>query len=164
MAARKRRNARVDASAQCRSSITSSTGALRDEQLEHREQRLEDARLVAGAALPPAAGAQPGQERGELGADVVRQLVQHRVAVAHERAQRGDERRVGQLALAELDAVAVQHARPVGLGAGLQLGDEPALADARLADHERERRLAGGGVGQRGLELRQLQRAADETL
>ena len=83
--------------------------------------------------------------------------------VAHERAQRRDERRVGQLALAQLDAVAAQHARPAGGGARLQLAHEPALADARLADDERERRLAAGGVGERGLELRQLERAADES-
>ena len=87
--------------------------------------------------------------------------VEHRIAVAHERAQRGDERRVGQLALAQLDAVAAAaRASPSAAARASQLGHEPALADARLADDERERRLPGGGVGERGLELRQLERAA----
>ena len=47
VAARKRRNARVEASAQCRSSMTSSDRRLAREPVEHREQRLEHPALVA---------------------------------------------------------------------------------------------------------------------
>ena len=140
-------------------------GGLARQPVEHREQRLEDPRLVARAALVPAdRGGEPGQQRGQLGPDVVGERVEHRVRVAHQRAQRGDQRGVGQLALAELDALAAQHARAVGGRARLELGDEPALADARLADHEGERRLPARRIGERGLELRELQRAAHDPL
>ena len=50
------------------------------EPVEHREQRLEHARLVAAAARPLAAGAEAGQQRRQLGADVAGQRVEHRVA------------------------------------------------------------------------------------
>ena len=136
---------------------------LAREPVEHREQRLEDPALVAGAAHALARGAEAGQQRGQLGGDVGRQVLEDRVAVAHERAERRDERRVGQLALAQLDAVAAEHARAARGGARLQLPHEPALADAGLPDDEGERRLAARGVGERGLELRQLERAADES-
>ena len=74
------------------------------------EQRLEHARLVV-AAVPRRALAEPGQQRRELRPHRRRQRLQHRIGVAHERAHGRDERRVGQLALAQLDAVAAQHAR-----------------------------------------------------
>ena len=86
--------------------------------VEHGEQRLEHARLVARAAHALArrrrgrAAASPARRGSSSGSSV-----EHRVAVAHERPQRGDERRVGQLALAQLDAVAAQHARAVRGGA-----------------------------------------------
>ena len=66
--------------------------------------------------------------------------VERRVAGARERAQRADDRRVGQLALPQLDAVAADHAHAVGAGRALELGQQPGLADARLAGDERQRR------------------------
>ena len=80
------------------------------------QQRRAAPRRAAAGPLPRrrrgAVGlaAELGQQRGELGARAG-QLVERRVAVARERAQRADERRVGQLALAELDAVAEQDTR-----------------------------------------------------
>ena len=62
--------------------------------VEHGEQRLEDASLVAAAAHPLASLAEPRQQRRQLRADVVGQLDQHGIRLADQRAQRRDERRV----------------------------------------------------------------------
>ena len=134
------------------------------ERLQHREQRLEHPRLVAGRPIAVTRLAEPRQERAQLGQDVRRQRLEHRIAVAHERPQRGDQRRVGELALAELDAVAAQHAGSLVRCAGLELLHEAALADARLPDDERERRLPRGGVRQGRLQLRELERTAHQSL
>ena len=48
----------------------------------------------------------------------------------------------GQLALAQLDAVAADHADAVGARRALELAQQARLADAGLAGHERERRAA----------------------
>ena len=138
-------------------------GRLPRQAVEHRQQRFEHARLVARAAHPLRSLAEPGQQRRELRADAGGQLREHRIGVAHERAQRGDERRVRQLALAQLDAFAAQHARAVSRRARLELGHQPALADTRLADDERQRRATRRRFGERRLELGQLERAPDET-
>ena len=101
---------------------------LAREPVEHREQRLEDARLLARAARPLArAAASPGSSVASSASMSARQRgrARDRASRTSGRSAR-DERRVGQLALAELDAVAAQHARPVGRRARLQLGDEPA--------------------------------------
>ena len=104
-------------------------------------------------------GAEAGQQRRELGADLGGQLGEHGVAVAHERAQRRDERRVGSSPSPSSTQSPRSTRVPSAAARPSQLGHEAALADARLADHERERRLPGGGVGERRLELRQLERA-----
>ena len=133
---------------------------------EELEERLEQPRLGArwigpeeGGILP---GADGGQQAGQLGPDARAEVVEDVGAVAGQRAQRADERPVGQLALAELDRLAVQDVRAEGARAVLELGDEPALADARLPRHEGERRARGGGVSERSLELRHLAGAPDE--
>jgi hypothetical protein len=81
---------------------------------------------------------------------------------ARQRPQRGDQRHVRELAVAEVDAVADEHERVLLTRLLLQLGEQARLADARLARDEGERRPAVRGIGERSLELGQLGRAADE--
>ena len=142
-------------------------GLLAAETVEEREQRLEQAALGGAGDLVRAAHAARDvdlrQQRGQLDVRGVRQVVDRRVVIARERPQRGDERRVGQLALPQLDALAPEHARAGLAGAVAQLGHEPGLADAGLAGHERERRAAVGGLGERRFELRELGRPADQA-
>ena len=125
-------NERVELSAQWRSSMTSSTaGASSASDVEQREQRLEHARL--GRRRPPLlALPEAGEDRVEGGAERGRERIEGGVPVAHERPQRGEQRRVGKLVLAELDAVAGEHARAGLARVPDQLVGEPGLADARL--------------------------------
>ena len=87
-----------------------------------------------------------------------RQLGDRRVALARERAQHRDERRVGELVLAELDAVARLDANAALLRAAAQLLHEARLADARFARDEGERGPAVGRVRDRALELGRARR------
>ena len=137
-------------------------GRLAGQRVEQREQRLEHARLVVAAVARPAL-AEAGQQRGELRAHGRRELLQHRVAVARELAQGGDERRVGELALGELHAVAAQHAHAALAGAAGELADQAGLADAGLPRHEGQRRAPVGRLEQGALELRELPLAAHEA-
>ena len=96
---------------------------LAAEALQQREQRLEQAPLGGAGAVVrarPRRGtglADVGEQRRELGPRGLAELVEHRVLVARERPQRGDQRRVGQLALAQLHALAAERARPAVLRA-----------------------------------------------
>ncbi len=73
------------------------------ESVEQGEQCLEDPRLggLTRAAILP----ESGEDRVKSGAERGRERVQGRVAVANERAQRCEQRRVGELVLAQLHAV-----------------------------------------------------------
>ena len=134
---------------------------LAREQLQQLEQAVEQARL--GGRLVVVAGlAEAGEDLGERAARGVGELLEGRVAGAGQRAQRADDRRVGQLALAQLDAVAADHADAVGAGRALELGQQAGLPHARLAGHERERRTAADGLGQRPAQLDELCGASDE--
>ena len=117
---------------------------LAREQLEQLEQAVEQARLrgrlVVGALR---AAPEPGEDLRERGAGGRRERGERRVAGAGERAQRADDRRVGQLALPQLDAVAADHAHAVVAGRAFELAQQARLADAGLAGDERERRAAG---------------------
>jgi hypothetical protein len=141
------------------------------EALEQREQRLEEPALGRAALIVAdrlrgsvAAGGELGDERRQLGAGRRAEPVEHRIAGAGERAQRADERRVGQLALAQLNGVPADDDRVLLVaGAALELGQEPALADAGLAGDEGERRLALLGLAQGRLQLGELVRPADQA-
>jgi hypothetical protein len=149
-------------------------GAL-PQAVDERQQRLEQARLVAALALADDRGravAQLRQQLGQCGARLRAQAVGEvdpaLGEVARDRAQRVDERRVRELGAAQLEAMADEH---VGLGpvlvracarARLELGDQAALADAGLAGDEHERRSAARGALERRLERGELIGAADE--
>ncbi len=131
---------------------------------EQRQQHLEQARLgelrVAGGGGHPGLGQQPGQ----LGATLAGQLDHRlRAQLALQLPQRADDRGVGQLALAQLDAVAGQDARPGRASALRVLGRQAALADARLARHQQGARLFRGRARQGMVEGGQLLGSADES-
>ena len=163
--ARKATKARVEGSAQWRSSRTRTTGSSSP---GARAARAAPRTAGPGRAMDrPRGGRDPPRGRWRAAGGPARrgrraEVVEDVGAVAGQRAQRADERPVGQLALAELDRLAVQDVRAEGARAVLELGDEPALADARLARHEGERRARGSGLSERPLELRHLAGAPDE--
>ena len=71
-----------------------------------------------------------GEDRVECGAERGRERLEGRVAVADERAQRCEQRRVGKLVLAQLHAVTGEHARPGLARVPDQFVGKPRLADA----------------------------------
>ena len=144
---------------------------LAAELVEQRQQRLEQARLAArrlvrAQLLGAAAGAAPvelRQQRGELRAHARGQRVENGVTLTRERAQDAHDRCVGQLLLAELDALADRHPRAAVAGAARELGDHAGLADARLTRDEGQGRSAIRRVAQCGFELRELGHPPDQT-
>jgi hypothetical protein len=130
--------------------------------LEQRQQRLEHARLLGRWRVVRGLG-EPGQDRAQIGAVGRRERVEGRVPLPGDAAQGPEQRRVGELALAELDAVAAEHARARLAGPLGQLTREAGLPDARLTRHERQRRSARGRGVQRGGELLQLAGSTDEA-
>ena len=98
------------------------------EPVEQGQQRLEHARLggvTRAVGLPEA-----GEDRVECGAERGRERIKGRVAVADERAQRCEQRRVGKLVLAQIHAVTGEHARPGLARVPDQFVGKPRLADA----------------------------------
>ena len=85
-----------------------------------------------------------------------------RVVVADQAAERGDQRRVGELVAAELDALAADRAAAPFAGAVDEGVEEAGLADARLARQERQRGRPRGGLVERGLELGELAGSPDQ--
>ena len=120
----RRRKARVEASAQWRSSIASSTGVV-----ARRAGRAARAAPRRRATAPARRGPcrrrrgrrELGQEAREPGPRGRAELVEHGVAVAREGSQRGDDGRVGQLVLPEGDALPADDARPRRERSALQL-------------------------------------------
>jgi hypothetical protein len=120
---------------------------------QQREQQLEDAPL-RGRRLR-GGGVELGQQRGE--ADRARAQL-----VGAQPAQGADDGREGQLAVAEIDAVADEDSRALRTGAGAELGDEASLADPRLAGDERDRGPAIGRALEGRREARELTLAPHE--
>src|SRR5436305_1109262 len=77
--------------------------------------------------------------------------------------QRGDDRRERDLAFAQLDALTDERPCPSSLGPCRELGDEPALAHARIAADEDDPGLAGGGLLERMLEVGELAGATHQV-
>ena len=120
------------------------------------EQELEDPSLRKRALVAGLGGVELGQERCEP----------RRAAaelVGAQAAQRADDRCVGQLAVAEVHAVAREHACALFTGTGGELRDQARLADARLAGDEHDRRAPVGGALQRRAEPCQLALAPHEV-
>ena len=104
------------------------------EGVQQCQQRLEQAAL----RRPGGRAGQAGQERGQLLAQVGVEGVERRIAAAGQRTQRRDQRGVGQLAVAEIEALAREHTGAGRLHAALCFGEQPALADAGLTRDERQ--------------------------
>jgi hypothetical protein len=140
-------------------------GVLRAELLEQGEERFEEPALsstdVLGLDRWQGGKAEAGEEARQFGARAVRERVERGVAVACQWSQCGDDGRVWQLALPELDAVARKQATARRLGTTGGLVEDPGLADPRLTRYEDERRAPRGRVRKRGLELRELGCPAD---
>ena len=128
------------------------------DRVEQRQQALEDTCLCRGLGIHRLA--EPRQQRVEAGAQLRRERLEHRVALADERAQGAEQRRVGQFALAELDAVTPEDDHPRPARTENELIREPGLAHARLARDQREGRTALGCVAQGGLEFGELDATA----
>ena len=119
-------------------------GSVLAERVEQREQRLEDAGLVGGLGVE--APAKPRQQRVESRPQRRRQRLEHGVAVADERAQRAEQRRVGELALSELDAVAPEHRGPALARPPDELVRQAGFTYPRFTGYQRERRPPVGRV------------------
>ena len=112
---------------------------LAREQLQQLQQPVEQPRLRGGLVVRAGLGApEAGQDLRERRARGRRQRAERLMAGAGQRAQRADDRRVRQLALAQLDAVAADHAHAVRPGHALELGHQPRLAEPGLTRDERE--------------------------
>jgi hypothetical protein len=99
------------------------------EQLHHRFEQLQLRRDVLPVRRRRVVEA--GQQRGQLGSAAGAQRAQRRVAFAHQRSQRAEQRRVRQLAVGLFHALPPQGEYPVGDPA-LELEHEPRLADTRF--------------------------------
>ncbi len=109
--------------------------ALGAEPRDQLEEGVEEPPLrLAALALGLGRGlADRRVEAGELGPGGAGELVEDRRAGPLQRAQRRDQRRVGELVVAELDAGATDHRGAVLLRPGDHLAQQPRLADAGLA-------------------------------
>ena len=85
-----------------------------------------------------------------------------RSSLADQAAQRRDQRRVGELVAAELDALAADRAAAPFAGAVDEGVEEAGLADPRLARQERQRGRPAGGLVERSLELGELAGPSDQ--
>ncbi len=142
----------------------------RAQRVDELEQRFEEPRLrrfVRGTVDPAGddvdTRGQRGRQRRQRRHGRVRQGVQDRVAGAGQRSQCSDERGVGQLALAERQAVAGEHAGPPAAADAAAEGvQEPRLAQAGFTRDEDERRASGRRVLQGRLQHREFRVAAHE--
>ncbi len=138
------------------------------EHAEQEDERLVEPRLGVPVGLCLAghrhAGRQVRERAHELGADLGPELLQRGREVGRRDAtERGGQRRVGELAAVELDAVAAQHDRALLLRPALGLAHQPRLADPGLPDQQRHRRRARRGASQQVVEHVELRLALDDA-
>ena len=134
---------------------------LAPERAQQHHQGLEHARLRETVSLRTAAHRNSDREvreralelAADLGAEAAHRLLQ---GAAGGVAQQRRERRVGQLAAVEAQAVAAQHRRAALAAPALGLAHEPGLADPGLPHQQRHARLAHRGRFDRRLQRRAL--------
>ena len=85
-----------------------------------------------------------------------------RVESSHVLVERVDEERERQIAL-ELGCRAGEDEMPLGVRPSAELGQEPRLADARLADEQNGDRAPPIELGQRSIQRAELLRTPDEV-
>ena len=126
---------------------------LAREQLQQLEERVEQTGLSGGLVVDALlAAAEPGEDLGERAAGRRGERGERGVVRARQRAQGADERRVGQLALPQLDAVAADHAaRP---GRGRRVRARRAGGSCRPPIHRRRTPARGGRRPLRSSEAR----------
>ena len=113
--------------------------------VQHPEQELEQPRRrQRGRLLPTGRWAKLRHKPSQLRAGAAQHPLQLlRVHGAGERAQRFDDRRVGQHPFPDIQATAGKRHGAEAVGVADQLGDQPGLADAGLARHHHDGGLAG---------------------
>ena len=126
---------------------------------EQVQQRLEQARLrqrIHGFA-PSAAGLQFGQQPTKLAtAGTDEPLEPTRLRLPDQRSERAQQRRVGQLRAADVDATTGQDTRHARARDPLELGDQVRLPHARLPADEHRAGLPAVGSIERGGHSREL--------
>ena len=131
--------------------------------VQQREDGLEQSTLGARVAAGGGPIAQRRHEGSELGARGGGEGLERCVTVPRQRPKRRQERSVGKLAVAEVDALAGERVATAFSGAGDKLGHQPGLAHPGVACHESEGGGARFGVRERRLELGQLCLATDQA-
>ena len=134
--------------------------------LGHRFEQREERLVGAGSVLVGGGGGGRVELRhqlGEAGAGGGGDAVEDPVVLAHQAAQGGDQRRVGELVGAELDALAADRAAAAFAGAVDEGVEEAGLADARLARQERQRGRPAGGLVEGSLQLGELGGPPDQA-
>ena len=130
------------------------------EPADHRERLLEQAQARVGAGAAGECARLVARRAGEQPRQLARTFQLRR---ARERAQRLDERQVGQARADELDAAADQHGRAAVLRPRRDLADHAALADPGRARDEHGPPVAQGGLAEHRVQRGQLLLAADEA-
>ena len=138
------------------------------ERAQQRHDRLEHARLREAVRLRTSADGQPGAQVREgaleLGADLGAQPGQGLLEpVGIGVAQQRRERRERQVPAVQAQALAAQHRHAAVAGEPLALTEEAALADARLTDDQRHRRIALPRALERVLERLELRASLHEA-
>jgi hypothetical protein len=117
-------------------------GLVAAECVEEGEERLEEPCLsgviTLGRLLCRSGWGEPGDQCPELAPSGLGEIGHYGVLLPCQRAKRRYERRVGKLALAELNAVAAYNARGWGAfaRASLEFGEQACLADTGLTSYE----------------------------
>jgi len=136
------------------------------EAVQHPEQQLEQPRGGQRRLRRPATvgRAELGHQPDQLPAGPAQDPLQLAgVEDADQRPQRLHHRRVGEDALADVQAAAAEGDGAPLAGPAEQLGHQPGLADAGLARHHHDGGPAGRGPLERGVEPRDLGGPADQN-
>ena len=137
-------------------------------QHEPEQARLGETRTRVRGGIASAGSSRddpsdPGQEPADLLAGRTQDgRDAFRWQVAQEGSQRFGQRRVRQAVVGQVQAATDEDARAIVLGAGDELLDQARLADAGLAGHDDDARLAVGCARERRAQRGELRRSPDE--